>query len=134
MRRTTGGFSDGRIHVTLCDGAFDLALLCDGDRALYDGLLERFGAGCALEVLESLAGLDCGELWWARLRVARNGVLLALYSDLCRRVALEAAGQSGVIEEIKPWRRAESKELVESLVNWRPAGVLRSAAPMRVAA
>jgi hypothetical protein len=109
MRRSAAGFTDGRIHVTLWEGAVDLAGLEAGDRGVYEGLLSRWRGGEGLEGFEGLwreGGFACV----ARLR--RRGVLGSLFRDLCRRLALEGSGCRVRVEESwRPWEPEASRAL-----------------------
>jgi hypothetical protein len=119
--RSVSGFTDGRIHVTLWEGAFDLAALESADRGIYERLLELCRGEGALEALEALwAGQGAGFALTMRLR--RRPCLMALYRDLCRRVVLEAQEFNRLREELAPWRPAQTQALYHEVVGYRAPG------------
>jgi len=94
--RPTETFTDGRIHVTLCHGAFDLATLGADDRVRYRQLLDLYVAGSPAPSIEALC-----------IVVVANSqdreTLHALGADLCDRVIVAAHGELPD-EELLPWK------------------------------
>lgn len=117
--RATGSFTDGRIHVTLLDGAFDLAAMDAADYGVYEQLQALYRGGVSLESLESLVDPTRGGFAVAT-RLRHRELLLSLHVDFCRRVALEESGQAFLLDRLQPWRPEESRELYEAHVGWRP--------------
>ena len=116
--RSVNAFTDGRIHVTLFEGAFDLADLDEVDKSIYEGLLATFMVG-KLDDAERLA--DPSRAPFAvTLRLTHREPLATLFADICRRMALEEMGLSAMVEEFMPWRPEESRALFEDATNYRP--------------
>jgi hypothetical protein len=120
MRRSAAGFTDGRIHVTLWEGAVDLACLEAGDRGVYEGLLSRWRCGEGLEGFEGLwweGGFACVE------RLRRRAALGALFRDLCRRLALEGSGCGVRVEESwRPWQPEEARAVFAEEIGYVAPG------------
>lgn len=130
---SVASFTDGRIHVTLWEGAFDLAALESADRGIYERLLELCRKERALELLEALwEGQGAGFALTARLR--RRPSLQALYRDLCRRVALEAQEFARLREELAPWRPEQTRDLYLEAVGYRAPGEQERQVAVAVAA
>ena len=122
--RSVTQFTDGRIHVTLFEGAFDLAAMDAVDMGIYEQMLAIFKAG-TLKGLESLADRTVSPFGVA-LRLQHRKPLVTIFSDMCRRMALEELGLSDMIEEFAPWRPEESRRLFEEATLYRPS-LLRAA-------
>jgi hypothetical protein len=119
MKRQTNGFSDGRVHVTLLDGAFDLAALDDGDRSAWDLVLTTFRDGADLVRMEALGDVRTTGLG-VTARLHHREPLASLYADLCRRVALEEAGLSGLVHELRPWYPEEARADYDAALGYHP--------------
>ncbi len=133
--RSVSSFTDGRIHVTLCEGAYDLQLLDLADRGAYARMLELWAApGLDLGCWESLwRGVGLTEFGLA-LRLRARPVLRTLYYDLCRRLVLEALELQDeasrmlsrplawLREQMVPWRPVLSRQLFDEVVGDGCAG------------
>ena len=115
--RSVVAFTDGRIHVTLFEGAFDLAALTENEKRLYEQMLSIFMVG-GLWQLEEL-GQNEGSSALPRWRCF-DEPLETIFVDMCRRLALEERGMSHLVEEFEPWRPDESRRMFESLTCYRP--------------
>ncbi len=119
MKRQTYGFSDGRVHVTLLDGAFDLAALDDGDEAAWTVVLSAYRGGADLGEMERLGDVRYSG-WGVAARLHHREPLASLYADLCRRVALEEAGLSDLIQELRPWRPEQARVEYDAALGYHP--------------
>lgn len=119
MKRHTHGFSDGRVHVTLLDGAFDLKALVAEDRAVWDGVLSAYRSGADLARMEAFGDVRQSG-FGVSARLHHREPLASLYADLCRRVALEEAGLSHVADELRPWRRQEARAEYDAALGYHP--------------
>jgi hypothetical protein len=117
--RSTEGFNDGRVYVTLFDGALDLHSLRGADRMVWRVVHAAFLEGADLARMESFSDASAAPSIVMRLR--HREPLASLYSDLCRRVALEESGLSALVEELLPWRPAESRARYELALGYHPA-------------
>ncbi len=114
--RNTQNFTDGRIHVTLMDGAFDVRAMSQVDRGLYGWLLQSWRAGMDLASFEASVDVTRGSSS-IMFRTHYSEPLATLYQDLCRRIALEEAGANALLDEMVPWHPERSRELFESATN-----------------
>jgi hypothetical protein len=106
--RPTAPFTDGRIHVTLCHGPFDLRLLPAEDRAIWEALV------C---VWVEAPSADLFERGIRLLLADASDSILAMAEDLASRLALELAPQEedALEEELLPWRPESARSRLEAL-------------------
>ena len=103
--RSTDTFTDGRIHVTLLRGAFDLRALPTDERRNYNDLVGHFASGMELTAFMPLC-LD---------ERAGSDELRTLGQDLLDRLILEVYGDDNEeAGELLPWRDNEVRLKVES--------------------
>ena len=125
--RSTHGFSDGRVHVTLLDGAFDLDALEGVDRVVWKAVLVAYRRGLDLMSMEAFADPAITNFAFAA-RLRRREPLASLYADLCRRVALEESGLDALVEDLLPWRPQESRSRYEQALGYHPEAAVAFAA------
>ena len=105
--RITTGFTDGRIHVTLYEGAYDLKALSLEERRSYNAVLSLYVGGYDLVALELVYEREHGG----------SESVQVLYEDLCRRLALsELREAEGMEDGLCPWRPARTREFVEAVL------------------
>lgn len=99
--RSTASFTDGRIHVTLCDGPFDLRFLGSPERAVWRRWVEAWRAA------EDVAAFEQAV---PPAEAAASPELEAIWEDLRGRLALEVLRDAeGEIVELLPWRPEEAR-------------------------
>lgn len=108
--RTSSTFTDGRIHVTLCDGAFDLKALNVTQRAIYTELLDLYERDCEAAALrEAIA---------ARMSVgaAHKGDFDVLAGDFVARITLaqKHGGDASFTDHLPTWRADAMRAYVQS--------------------
>lgn len=110
--RSTATFTDGRIHVTLYEGAYDLKALPVSDQLIYEALLEDYVCGRALSEME--LSFERTALQACRA-VSISEEIQAIYRDLCRRVTVnELSRDVEFAEGLCPWRPEQTRQFVEA--------------------
>lgn len=108
--RNSSAFTDGRIHVTLCDGAFDLKALTVMQRVIYTELLDLYERDCEAAALrEAIA---------ARMSVgaAHSGDFDVLAGDFVSRVTLaqKHGDDADFTDHLPTWRTDAMRAYVQA--------------------